>query len=156
MDCKITKKMINAYVESQNISHNNETNEEIEYIKNSAKENLFNNIKEEIVILEKDRIIEEAKEEIIKLEQERKIKEIKVLMYEGFFIAFVVGLIVNQMTEILNISKGVDTKVTITLLWIVVLGIATISLYKNKFLSDVANTIREKLNNKKTKEEGKK
>ena len=37
-----------------------------------------------------------------------------------------------------------------------VLGIATISLYKNKFLSDVANTIREKLNNKKTKEEGKK
>ena len=30
-------------------------------------------------------------------------------MYEGFFIAFVVGLIVNQMTEILNISKGVDT-----------------------------------------------
>ena len=156
MECKITKKMINAYVESQNISCNNETNEEIEYIKNSAKENLFNNIKEEIVILEKDRIIEEAKEEILKLEQERKIKEIKVLMYEGFFIAFVVGLIVNQMTEILNISKGVETKVTITLLWIVVLGIATISLYKNKFLGDVANTIRKKVNIIKTKEERKK
>lgn len=156
MNCEITKKMINAYVESQNISINNETNEEIQYIKKSAKENLFNNVKEEIVILEKDRIIKEAKEEIIKLEQERKIKEIKVLMYEGFFIAFVVGLIVNQMTEILNISKGVETKVTITLLWIVILGIATIILYKNKFLDDISNTIREKLNSIKSEEERKK
>lgn len=154
MDCKIAKKMINAYVESQNISEG-ETNDEIEYIKDSAKENLFNVIKEEIIILEKDRIIKEAKDEIIKLEQERKIKEIKVLMYEGFIIAFVVGLIVNQATEILNVSKGVETKVTVTLLWIIALGIATIIVYNNKFLGDIANIIKEKFNSDKDKKEGK-
>lgn len=145
MDCKITKKMINAYIESQKISEG-ETNDEIEYIKDSAKENLFNAIKEEIIILEKDRIKKQAEDEIIKLEQERRIKEIKVLMYEGFIIAFVVGLIVNQATEILNVSKGVDTKVTITLLWIIALGIATVIVYNNKFLSDISNIIKEKFN----------
>lgn len=154
MDCKIAKKMINAYVESQNISEG-ETNDEIEYIKDSAKKNLFNDIKEEIINLEKDRIIKEAEDEIKKLEQERKIKEIKVLMYEGFIIAFVVGLIVNQVTDILNVSKGVETKVTITLLWIIVLGILTIIIYSNKFLDDIANTIKEKFNRDKDKKEGK-
>ena len=154
MDCKIAKKMINAYVESQNISEG-ETNDEKEYIKDSAKKNLFNDIKEEIINLEKDRIIKEAEDEIKKLEQERKIKEIKVLMYEGFIIAFVVGLIVNQVTDILNVSKGVETKVTITLLWIIVLGILTIIIYSNKFLDDIANTIKEKFNRDKDKKEGK-
>lgn len=154
MDCKITKKMINAYIESQNISEG-ETNDEIEYIKDSAKENLFNAIKEEVIILEKDRIKKEAEDEIIKLEQARKIKEIKVLMYEGFIIAFVVGLIVNQATEILDISKGEETKVIVTLLWIIVLGIAIIIVYNNKFLSDISNIIKEKFNSNEAKEEGK-
>ncbi|QXM07104.1 hypothetical protein [Crassaminicella indica] len=143
MDCKITKKMINAYIESQKISHSG-TLEEIEYIKDSAKTNFFNDIKEEIVALEKERIKKEAEVEIEKLQQEKKIKQIKVLMYEGFIIAFLVGLIVNQATEILNLSKGVPTKAAITLLWMTVLGIGTLIVYNHKFLSDISNIIKEK------------
>lgn len=145
MDCEITRKMINAYVNSQKISEG-DTDTEIEYIKESAKKNLFNDIKEEIFKLEKERILEEAKKEIEVLEQKRRIKEIKLLMYEGFIIAFVVGLIVNQATELLNISKGVATNVGFTLGWIAVLGIAALIVYNNKFLGDIASIVKEKFN----------
>ncbi|GAB6150572.1 hypothetical protein [Clostridium novyi] len=145
MDCKITKKMINAYINSQNISEC-ATDTELEYIKESAKKNFFNDIKKEIIELEKERILKEAQEKIEKLEQKRRIKEIKLLMYEGFIIAFIVGLIVNQATELLNISKGIATNVGLTLGWIAVLGILTLILYNNKFLEDITNEIKEKFN----------
>ncbi|MDO4536357.1 MAG: hypothetical protein Q4B63_11210 [Clostridium perfringens] len=146
MDCKITKKMIEAYINSQRISQG-DTDSEIEYIKESAKKKLFEDIKKEIIELEKERILKEAEEKIKKLEQQRRIKEIRVLMYEGFIIAFVVGLIVNQATDLLNISKGITTNVVLTLLWIAVLGIMALLVYNNKFLGDIANIIKEKFNN---------
>ena len=65
-------------------------------------------------------------------------------MYEGFFIAFLVGLIVNQVTEMINITKGIETKVTITLLIIFILGILTLFVYKTKFLGDFYDSVEFK------------
>lgn len=142
MDCEITNKMVDAYINTLNL----EENEDLDFIKDSIKRNFLNDIKKEIIQVEKNRIVKEATEEIDKLEQARRIKEIRVLMYEGVILAFVVGLIVNQFTEILNLTKGVQTKVTITLLWIVILGIVTLIVYKYKFLSEISSVIAVKLN----------
>ena len=166
MDCKITKKMIDAYLSSHKITQG-ETDEEIEYIKESAKNNLFNDIRKEIVNLEKTKIIIEASDEcekikketkvecermkqdahieIEKKEQERRIKEIKVLMFDGFIIAFLVGLIVNQTTDLLNVTKGDNSiNVGLTLGWICVLGIGALIVYNMKFLNDIANIVKKK------------
>ncbi|KEI87641.1 hypothetical protein N492_11880 [Clostridium botulinum B2 267] len=125
-----TDKIIEYYVDNNSTFSNDDD-------KDRLKEKFLDDIKKEIIELEKDKIKEEAKAIQIKAEEENRIKRVKVLMYEGFFIAFLVGLIVNQFTDIIGITKGNKTNASITLLWIIALGIGTLLVYNFKYIHDV-------------------
>lgn len=123
-------KIIEYYVDNNSTF----TNEEV---KNKLKEKFLDDIKNEIVELEKEKLKKEAQTIQIKAEEQHRIERIKVLMYEGFFIAFLVGLIVNQFTDIIGITKGNKTNASITLLWIIALGIGTLLVYNFKYIHDI-------------------
>lgn len=145
MECKIIETLINSYVNNAYKSQSDEEcSEDEEILIEAAKNKLFQDVKHEIVESEKVKMREEIKKEFKSLEQKRKLKELKTLMYEGFFIAFLVGLIVNQVTEMINITKGIETKVTITLLIIFILGILNLFVYKTKFLGDFYDSVEFK------------
>lgn len=61
---------------------------------------------EEILELKKEKYREEIKK--IKEDEEMKhyIKKTRKILYEGFFLAFIVGLSVNQVTELIGAYKG--------------------------------------------------
>lgn len=151
MDCKITKKMINAYITSQKIT--GETEEEVKIMKKAIEDNFFEQIKREIIEEEKKKIVLEAQREIDELENKKRVKEIKVLMYEGVIVAFIVGLIVNQATDLVNVIKGITTNVGVTIGVIILLAIVVFIVYHNKFSCDVLNYMRDKYNKKIEKKE---
>lgn len=105
--------------------------------KDRLKSKFLEDVKEEVIELEKQKIKNQSKIIKMEIEEQNRIKSIKILMYEGFFIAFLVGLIVNQFTDVIGITKGSDTNTGITLLWIIVLGIGTLLIYKFKYIHDV-------------------
>jgi hypothetical protein len=61
---------------------------------------------DEIIEIKKEKYKKELKKIKDKDELDRFIKETKKLLIEGFIIAFVVGLAVNQITDLLGIFKG--------------------------------------------------
>lgn len=131
MKCNVTKKIINTHVLSK-LEGRNYDEEDFESLKNDLSDKFFEDIKNEIFELEKTKIIEDAQVEIEKEKQMMKTKQLKTLMYEGFLVAFVVGLIVNQSTEIINLTKGVSTKIDLTIGWIILNAIFAFLLYKFK------------------------
>lgn len=72
----------------------------------AIKKKLIEDVKEEIVSEEKESIIKDAEIEIQKIKDRKYIEELKVLIGEGFVVAFFVGLLVNQVTDLISIFKG--------------------------------------------------
>ena len=121
--------------------------EESDVIKASLTEKLYDDVKEEILKSE----METQKIKVRKLiEEERKkhtILDMKNLLWEGFFLAFLVGLLVNQITSVMDIFKGIPVvNMLITLIIILILLALTILLYNFKYTKDIVKKITEKNN----------
>lgn len=73
----------------------------------------------------------------------QRIKDLKKLMGEGFFLAFIVGLAVNQMTEIITYVKGGDNFNRTLILTIGLVAICIVA-YMYIFFENAIALLKEK------------
>lgn len=83
----------------------------------AAERKIRESIEEEIKAEARQEIIEDANKEIEKIKNEKRIRELKEIIWSGFLVAFIVGLLVNQITEIIGYFKGTQNMV-ISTYWI--------------------------------------
>lgn len=76
------------------------------YLRDLAKKELRNRICEEIKEELKEQIVKEAQDEIDRKANLKQIQEIKTLTVTGAILAVFIGLLVNQLTEIISYYKG--------------------------------------------------
>lgn len=76
------------------------------FILESAKSAIQNQIYDEIRAEIIDDALKDADKKIEQKVLDARLKEQKKLVFEGFLLAFLVGLCVNQITEIINFLKG--------------------------------------------------
>lgn len=82
-------------------------------------------IKEQIITKIKDDVRSEertkAKEEIEAEENEKKLDELKDIIWSAFLVAFLVGLLVNQVTDIITLFKNGSIQWTVIIICLLLL-----------------------------------
>ena len=132
--------VISAFIKAKsNIISQSAQPEDVDELTSALAERTKANIELEIREKYKQEIIAEAQKEIEKERDKQQIREIRKLMWAGFFVAFLVGLAVNQVTEIIAYLKGDSTTIWVTVLISVVLLLICIGIYLYSFLNDVKN-----------------
>lgn len=133
MENNLLGKIVDTHVDDYYKNHSMDEEEKREYkrqlkqlIINKIENDVCDNKKEEIEKFsqrqkiklieeaekEKKRIIEEGRREIEKSKMIQAIEKAKTLLRDGIIVAFIVGLLVNQVTElILPMKKGVSTAI---------------------------------------------
>ena len=124
-----------------------EREELITALREQKKRKIIQEIKEEY----KQEVIAEADIEIKEKLNHQKIKDIRTLMWNGFFVAFIVGLVVNQVTELLGLLKSEisESELVPTLIFTVVLLLLCLGIYLFSFVKDVLSVFNEKKVSKK-------
>lgn len=123
-------------------------NEVIDALREQKRQRIINEIKEEY----KQQVIQEANIEIKKELNKQKIAELRNLMVEGFFLAFLVGLAVNQATDLISVVKEKwfsNCYFQVTFAVFVVLVLVCIGTYIYTFCKKVYALIMNKNNTKK-------
>lgn len=102
------EKLLNNFIESKHseIKENTEKDEYMEYMTTAVKEKMRAAVVEEIRRELEPEIIEKVKKDNEIEEQKRRVKELQEVLWSGFIIAFIVGLLVNQVTDIISFLKG--------------------------------------------------
>ncbi len=87
----------------------------------------------------KEELIREADLEVKERVNRQKLDELKKLMFSGFLLAFIVGLAVNQATEIIGYYKGTITADNLWITLVLTGGLCLICLlaYLYSFFKDV-------------------
>ena len=83
--------------------------------------------------------------------RQKKIEDLKELLFTGFILAFVVGLAVNQVSEILNYVKGLSSwndLLTSIILSLFLIGISLL-MYWYSFYKEAIKYIKNSLNEEK-------
>ncbi len=83
--------------------------------------------------------------------RQKKIEDLKELLFTGFILAFVVGLAVNQVSEILNYVKGLSSwndLLTSIILSLFLIGICLL-MYWYSFYKEAIKYIKNSLNEEK-------
>lgn len=120
--------------------------------KQDLKERVINSFIEDITLDIENELSEEAKNKIIKIENETrkkiKIVEIKKIVWHGFILSFFVGLLVNQVTEVISLCKGTSSDINtfITAIIIMVLILICLGLFIYDFSVQIINMIKEPIN----------
>ena len=111
-----------------------EKKELIEALKKEKKRAIIQEITDEY----RDEIIKKAEVEIKKRNQNKKIAELRSLMWDGFILAFVVGLAVNQATDFIGYYKGSVSLAGIqsTVIIMGILLVICVGLYFYRFLKN--------------------
>ena len=89
---------------------NSDKEELIEALREKKRAEIIQEIRSEY----KNELKNEVDLEVQETINQQKIKDIKELMWSGFLLAFVVGLTVNQFTDIISYLKG---KITMEFVW---------------------------------------
>lgn len=150
---KALDETLDALMESKgDIIDKNATAKDREELITALREKLKADIIEEIRLEYKDEIVAQANDDIQKRVNEEKIEQLKSLMWNGFLVAFLVGLAINQITELITALKKlvpIDINIVTTIISIVLLGIV-VSMYVYQFIKDAINTwnVIEKSNQK--------
>ncbi|KAI4442009.1 hypothetical protein FMM80_21480 [Schaedlerella arabinosiphila] len=116
-------------------------------LRDKKKQSIILEIREEY----KKELIREAKKEVNEEANRQKIEDLRNLMWSGFFLAFLVGLAVNQVTDIIGYYKGtvaVD-EIWPTVAWSVALCGVCIVAYIYNFLVKAISLINNSKNKKK-------
>lgn len=108
---KELSRILDNYISSQeNELFNDEADIELkEQYKSAAKKKIENSIYSEIENELKEKIIADAEKEIDKRAGMKRVKEYKSLTLIGIIMAFFVGLLTNQITDIIGMYKGTVT-----------------------------------------------
>lgn len=141
------EKLLNSFIESKRfeIKKNTEKDEYMEYMETAVKEKMRDAVVEEIRKELESEIIEEVKKNNEIAEQKRKVKELQEVLWSGFIIAFIVGLLVNQVTDIISFFKGASSIESIsTTIWICI-GLLAVCIitYGWLFITKVLEFINE-------------
>ena len=150
---KALDETLDALMESKgDIIDKNATAKDREELITALREKLKADIIEEIRLEYKDEIVAQANDDIQKRVNKEKIEQLKSLMWNGFLVAFLVGLAINQITELITALKKlvpIDINIVTTIISIVLLGIV-VSMYVYQFIKDAINTwnVIEKSNQK--------
>ena len=141
---KLLVDVVEVYVEDKRNSLGlGEEDPNAEEVMKAFKKNISQGIMREVVHEQEKKIeqfakkkIEEEQKEATKQREENHIRELKVLLWEGFFIAFVVGLLVNQATDIISIFKGVldPEHIVFTLITISILLLLCVLMFSLEYL----------------------
>lgn len=111
------------------------------HIEDTLRKQIISEVTEEKIA----EIVATADEQIKKAARIKKIKEIKDLVMSGFIIAFFVGLLVNQVTEIatfLKESYGFSS-IRYTVFLSIVLASICVLLYAISFIKNALELINE-------------
>lgn len=141
------EKLLNNFIESKHseIKENTEKDEYMEYMTTAVKEKMRAAVVEEIRREIEPEIVEKVKKDNEIEEQKRKVKELQEVLWSGFIIAFIVGLLVNQVTDIISFLKGASGIESISsTIWICI-GLLAVCIiaYGWLFITKVLEFIRE-------------
>lgn len=127
-----------------------EANEEnkaiyLEAAKIRIRQEIYDEVRAEV----KDSAIAEAEKDISERTEFRKIDELKKLMSQGFIVAFIVGLLINQVTDLVGIVKGSYgiEYATKTIWWTLGLLAVCITVYGWLFISEFLKLLNKWMNN---------
>lgn len=140
---QILNKLITEKIKNDNENlFKNVPEEQREEYQNSLKEKLETDIINEIVEEEAEKIASK----VTKIRKEKRIKEIKNTILSGLFLSFFLGLIVNQLTDIIGYLKGsVPLNSMAPTLWILAgLSVITIFILFLLFIDSILNLLNEK------------
>lgn len=90
-------------------------------------------------------IIKKANNEIQKRTNEERVKQLKSLMWNGFVVAFLVGLAINQVTELITVLKGlvpININATTSIISAILLVIVLV-MYFYQFIKGTINILNE-------------
>lgn len=123
-----------------------EREEFIVSLRERKKREIINEIRDEY----KKELIQEAFNEAKKVSERQKIDDLKSLMWSGFLLAFIVGLAVNQATDIIGYYKGTVTIDTIwpTAIITIILCLICLGAYLYSFWQKVISIYDEWKSNK--------
>lgn len=80
----------------------------------ATKQRLYDTIYDEVKAEVRDEALKEAEDIINKKAGLKRIDEFKKLMFDGFIVAVFVGLLVNQITDMIGFAKG---SVSLSSIW---------------------------------------
>lgn len=111
--------------------------EKVVYI-NAIKKQLADEVRTEIRVEVAAEAIKEAQLEIEKNSLIARIKEYKRLSIDGLLIAFFVGMLVNQSTDLVSYFKGVfqSGKTWITIVFCIVLAVIVTTIFFGMFFEE--------------------
>lgn len=93
-------------VVSQYVHNNAEEKQEQPLILAAEEENIKKKIIEEIEPGIREEEYKKAKAKVEAEENEKKLEELKEIIWSGFLLAFLVGLLVNQVTDVITRLKN--------------------------------------------------
>lgn len=134
----------------EDIIAKNATDKDKNELISALREKIKAQIIDEIRIEYKNEIIKQADAEIKKKVNNEKEKQLKSLMWNGFAVAFIVGLAINQITELITfLKKLAPLNINIlTLVLSIILIVIVVVLYLYQFIRDVIDTWNEIKKNK--------
>lgn len=88
----------------------------------------------------------EVNEKIQQALHKQKIESLRSLMLNGFILAFIVGLTVNQITDIIGYYKGSVSLTTLLPTWILIIVFFTLSIgfYLYAFVTEGLKLLKQK------------
>jgi len=111
-------------------------------LKEALKLQITNDIKEEVINKEIECIIKKSDDKIREKENKEMLEKLKNIIIETLIIGLILGLLVNQITELIGIWKSGNQIELFTWIWVIVLLVAlgglTMLMYISK-LSDFIN-----------------
>ena len=133
---KIDAKKSILYNEVIDMYTNSKMSLEDEETREIVKNSIDKAIKEFVIESEVSEIVKRSENEIEKIEQISRVRQIKVIIIETLILGCLVGLLVNQVTDIISILKGGNIDTNQTVMWILILLILNlcfgIFMYINK------------------------
>lgn len=141
------EKLLNNFIESKHseIKENTEKDEYMEYMTTAVKEKMRAAVVEEIRREIEPEIVQKVKKDNEIEEQKRKVKELQEVLWSGFIIAFIVGLLVNQVTDIISFLKGASGIESISSTILICIGLLAVCIiaYGWLFITKVLEFIHE-------------
>lgn len=117
--------------------------EDREELATALREKKKRDVVQEIRNEYKQELIQEINAENEQEANRQKIKDLKKLMWEGFFLAFMVGLAVNQVTEIITYAKG-GADINRTVILTIALVVICVVAYIYTFFENAIALLKEK------------
>ena len=148
-------KLLEAVMKEKAELINQEANEDDrEQLIAALRDKMRMEIIDEIRTEYKNELKEEANTELQEELNKNKLDKIKELMWSGFILAFLVGIAVNQVTDLIGFCKGTIEKTAVwqTIVILVVLVAICVVAYLYTFFSQAIKILHDDKNKKKNED----